>query len=127
MLHHPTFLPDLQIARNRIRVYCRTSHHLEKILSLYIYETICFCRMNFHSPIRAQWSKFHFPVFSLPKPKVSICSARCRNNIPQGNCDFLSTKSFQVHKCLSIIAINRLCGGKLETLSYASGPTVGTY
>ena len=29
------------------------------------------------------------------------------------------------HKCLSIIEINRLCGEKLEILSYALGPTWG--
>ena len=30
-----------------------------------------------------------------------------------------------IHKCLSIIMINNLCCGKLETSNYASGPTWG--
>ena len=79
----------------------------------------------------SQWSKFHFPIFPVPKPKcwfilfhytdvlnciVFLCAkfgdlkpridekrrpqiwtcfwARRRNKIPQGNCDFLSTKCF---------------------------------
>ena len=71
----------------------------------------------------SQWSKFHFLIFLLPnlkvlfqytnvflcakfgdlkpminetqRPQIWTCFwARCRNKIPQGNCDFISTKCF---------------------------------
>ena len=114
---------------------------------LYVYETICSAECwTFIS----QWSKFHFPIFLLPKPKVlifsvSLCAKfgdlkptidekqrpqilacfweRCSNNIPQGYCDFLSTKYFKnsTDHCDQQILLL-----KTRNLELCFGPNVGS-
>ena len=68
-LPNATFLPELQSARNRSRVYGETSNHLdqqakhsgERMLPLHVYETILFCRMV----------NYHFPMVEIPFPDIS--------------------------------------------------------
>ena len=97
-----------------------------------------------------KWSKFQFPIFLFSKLRVSIYShwisqslfhytdvhlcAKFGDLKPTNEQQHFRRKlQFSFHqmfyKCLSIIVINRLCCGKLENSSYASGatlPTLGT-
>ena len=55
-----------------------------------------------------------------PRPPL-LDLATLRNNILQGNCKFFS--DLIIHKCSSIFAGNKFCGGKLENSANHLGPS----